>query len=187
MNNVEWFAPGLVISVVVGLAASRPVGRWLGARPTLVWVLLACLGAIVAATLTPVRDPLEFEFGAAGVGVCDFSRFGPAPLDELRTFNETSLNILLFVPFGATVGLLPNGRPKALVVLAAIALPFAIEAIQLVATTLHRGCQSADVADNLTGLIVGFAIGHGLSLVVSLTGPGRQPPAERRERVVGRD
>lgn len=160
MSNVEWFVPGFVISVVVGLVASRPVGRWLGARPTLVWVLLASLGTIIAATLTPVHESAEFEFGGAGVGVCDFSRLGPAPLTALRTLNDISLNVLLFLPFGATIGLLRGGRPKAFVILGAVALPFAIEAIQLVATSLHRGCQSADVADNLTGLVVGFIIGE---------------------------
>ena len=120
---------------------------------------------MAAATLTPVLESTVFEIPAAGVGVCDFSRIGPAPLDALRSINEISLNILLFVPFGVAVGLLPIGRPKAVVVLAAIALPFAIEGIQLVATALHRGCQSADVADNLTGLIAGLIIGEAVRLV----------------------
>ena len=166
VSNLVWFVPGFVISVVVGLAACRPVARWLRARPTLVWILLVSLGTIIAATLTPVLEETGFEVPAAGVGTCDFSRLGPAPLSALRSLNETSLNILLFVPFGAAVGLLPNGRPKAVVVLGAISLPFAIEAIQLVATALHRGCQGADVADNLTGVLVGLAIGLGLQLVL---------------------
>ncbi len=177
MSNVIWFVPGLMISVVVGLAASRPVARWLRARPTLVWVLLVSLGTIIAATLSPVREPTGFEVPGAGVGVCDFSRIGPAPLDALRTINEISLNVLLFVPFGVAVGLLPNGPRKALVVLAAFALPFAIEAIQLVATTLHRGCQSGDVADNLTGLVAGLIIGEAVRRVAveEWSHEGREP------------
>ena len=39
--------------------------------------------------------------------------------------------------------------------LAAIALPFAIETVQFAVTPLVRACQSADVVDNLTGLLVG--------------------------------
>jgi hypothetical protein len=42
---------------------------------------------------------------------------------------------------------------------AAIALPFAIETTQMVVPVIERGCQSADVFDNLTGLAVGLAIG----------------------------
>jgi hypothetical protein len=44
-------------------------------------------------------------------------------------------------------------------VLTAVALPFAIEATQLVVTSLDRACQSADVSDNLTGLALGVVAG----------------------------
>jgi hypothetical protein len=46
-----------------------------------------------------------------------------------------------------------------ILLLAAIALPFVIEIIQLLAPVLARGCQSSDVIDNLIGLSIGFAIG----------------------------
>ena len=115
------------------------------------------LGIILSATLTPLRWAIDF--GATGSGVCDFSRIGLAPLGELLRFNDTSLNILLFIPLGVTIGLVPMSRRKAAVVAAAMALPFAIETIQLLVPWLDRGCQSADVIDNLTGLIVGLAAG----------------------------
>ena len=35
-------------------------------------------------------------------------------------------------------------------------MPFLIEAVQLVATPLGRVCQSGDVVDNLTGLVIGL-------------------------------
>ncbi len=43
--------------------------------------------------------------------------------------------------------------------LVAIALPVAIETTQLVIPALERGCQSADVFDNLTGLVIGLVLG----------------------------
>jgi glycopeptide antibiotics resistance protein len=115
------------------------------------------LGVIVSATLTPQWEALAF--GAQGSSTCNLSRLGLAPLDELLAVNETSLNVLLFVPLGASIALIPSFRIKVVVAVAAIALPFAIEATQLFVPLLDRGCESADFIDNLSGLAVGFAGG----------------------------
>ena len=53
----------------------------------------------------------------------------------------------------------------------ALALPFAIEATQLVVIPLGRACQGADVIDNLTGLVIGLMAGAVL---------GRLRPESRR-------
>ena len=47
------FLPGLVISIVIALALSGRVARWLGIARPIAWGLLFGLGIIVAATLTP--------------------------------------------------------------------------------------------------------------------------------------
>jgi hypothetical protein len=159
MANVPWFWPGLLISILVGIAVSPRVAvvlsiGWLHAA-----VLVASLGLIASATLTPLRDALVF--GAVGTGVCDLSRFGPPPLRELAALNDTTLNLVLFTPLGAAIGLMPRQKPRRALLVVAIALPFAIEIIQLLLPLLDRGCQSADVIDNLTGLVVGFAAGAG--------------------------
>jgi VanZ family protein len=57
------------------------------------------------------------------------------------------------------IGLFPRSRRTAAVVIAAIALPFAIETIQLLLPVLDRACESADVVDNLTGLVLGLGGG----------------------------
>jgi hypothetical protein len=157
MGNVPWFWPGVLVSLVAGTLLAVPVGRTIRIRPVLAGVLLVSFGIIAAATLTPLRDALEL--GAVGTGTCDFSRSGLAPLAELRYRNDTSLNIVLFVPFGLGISLVPQPRLRGTLLLTAIALPFVIEAIQLAAPVLARGCQSADVIDNLTGLAIGFALG----------------------------
>ena len=154
---MDWFVLGVFASVLAGFVAAGAVGRLLRTRRAIAWFLIAAIGIVLSATLTPIHDVLET--GDAGVGVCDLSRFGPAPLDALGTLNDTSLNILLFIPPGSAVGLLPSQRSKLVIALGAMAMPFAIEGIQLLAIPLHRGCQSADVADNLTGLVLGVIIG----------------------------
>ncbi|MDA8237758.1 MAG: hypothetical protein M0T75_07750 [Chloroflexi bacterium] len=154
--SVPFSLPGLVLAALVGLLASRPLGRALGAHPIVAWAIVASVGLILAATLTPVPgadDP------ARGGLACDLSRIGLAPWRRLTSVNEVSLNILLLVPLGLALGLLPRSRPKVGLVAAAAALPLAIEVAQAVATPLHRACQSADVFDNLTGLALGLLAG----------------------------
>jgi glycopeptide antibiotics resistance protein len=110
----------------------------------------------VSAALTPLRG--SFNFAAVG-GTCDLSRMGLAPLHELLHIDDTSLNILMFIPFGTAVGLLGRSRQMAVLIVVAIALPFVIELTQLLVPALERGCQSADVIDNLTGLALGLVFG----------------------------
>jgi VanZ family protein len=154
---LPWFLPGVAISVVVSLAAGGRVGRALGVGRAVGAMLILSLGVIVSATLTPLRGGLDFDTVVSGT--CDLSRIGFAPLSELLGFSDTSLNVLLFFPLGVSIAFLPRSRRTVAVILAAIALPFAIEATQLLVPLLARGCESADVVDNLTGLAVGAVAG----------------------------
>jgi glycopeptide antibiotics resistance protein len=155
--DLPWLLPGAAIAFVVSLAASGAVGRALRVRRPIACVMVLSLGIILAATLTPQSEALAF--GAVGTGSCDFSRIGLAPLHELLEFKETSLNVLLFAPLGASIAFIPRSRLKVVVIIAAIALPFAIETTQLLVPALDRACESADVVDNLTGLVMGLGGG----------------------------
>ena len=158
-NVLPWLVPGLVVSALFGLVVGRRVGRAVGAVPMLGWALVVSVGLVIAATLTPLRAGLDL--GAIGVGTCDLSRIGLAPLRELLHISDTSLNVLLFIPLGLTIGLIPGSRRRNLVAVVAIVSPFALETAQLLLPVLGRGCQSADVFDNLTGLLLGAVIGAG--------------------------
>jgi hypothetical protein len=115
------------------------------------------LGVILASTLTPL-DPSVVP-PQPDVRSCDYSRTWLPPLTEMFSGNDVTLNILLFLPLGWAIGMAPWSARKAIVTLAAVISPIAIEAAQLVVPLLARGCESADVVDNLTGLVVGFAGG----------------------------
>jgi VanZ like family len=153
---LPWFLPGLGVSILLGVALALPLARLLRTSRPLAWAVFVAFGIIVSATLTPLRG--TFNFSAVG-GTCDFARVGLAPIGALLHVDDTSLNVLLFMPFGIVIGLVERIRPRLGLVAIAIALPFVIETTQLLVPALERGCQSADVFDNLTGLLLGLIIG----------------------------
>jgi glycopeptide antibiotics resistance protein len=165
---LPWFLPGTALFALVGVLAARPLARWLPTHPVIAWGLFVSLGMVLSATLTPLRG--HFNFAATG-GTCDLSRIGLAPIDDLGEINDTTLNILLFIPLGISLGLLDRSRRTGLLIAVAVVLPVMIETTQLLLPALERGCQSADVFDNLTGLVIGLAIG-GLASLLALTLPG---------------
>lgn len=154
---IPWLMPGLGVSLVMAFILGGPVERTLRAGPLLGWALIVSLGIILSATLTP--SPEAIDSGASGIRGCDLSRIGLAPIRELLRLGDTGLNVLMFVPLGAAIGLLPPSGRRTAIIVAAIALPFAIEAIQALVPWLDRACESADVVDNLTGLAIGLGGG----------------------------
>jgi hypothetical protein len=173
---LPWLLPGTLLAVLVGAAISGWGARVLRTRPIVAWVLVASLGIILSATLTPLHG--HFLPWTIPPLPCDLSRVGIAPMADLLRPGDTSLNVLLFVPFGVSLGLLPGSRSQALLIVGAVALPFAIELTQLLVPPMGRGCQSADVIDNLTGLVIGLAFGWLLAwLVPALRRPEEEPGA----------
>jgi glycopeptide antibiotics resistance protein len=171
---LPWLLPGVAVALVLSPVLSGPAGQKLRVRPIVAWVFLFSLGVILAATLTPLRGAFD---GDRGSGTCDFSRLGLASIGDLQRFGDVGLNVLIFIPFGLAIGIVPRSRRKTVIVAASIALPFAIEAIQLLLPALDRACESADVADNLTGLVIGLAAG---TLVGRLLPRLRQPRERSR-------
>ena len=170
---LPWFLPGAAVSFILSLIASGFVGRALRVPRGLAWELVLSLGIILSATLTPLSEALAY--GATGTATCDLSRVFLAPLgDYLRAGDERG-NVLMFVPLGATIALIPRSQRRMAVSLGAILLPFAIETVQLLMPVLHRACQSADIVDNLAGLVLGLALGAGAGWLVSARRRGDRP------------
>lgn len=89
-------------------------------------------------------------------------------MSDVTTSTDVALNILLFVPLGWAIGVAPRSMRKLIVLLWAATLPAVIEAVQLQVSELRRGCESADVVDNLTGLAIGLVAGHVIRLVAGV-------------------
>lgn len=156
LREYPGFLPGLALSVLLATALYRYLARRLSISEPVAWLLVISFGAIIAATLTPGLDVFPQVIGKAS---CDVSRIGPAPLADYAALGPTGLNVLLFVPLGALIALLPRFRVMAFAVVGAALLPVAIEAIQLAASPLVRACEAGDVVDNMIGLALGFAAG----------------------------
>lgn len=156
-DALPWLVPGTIVALAVSILASEPLGRWLGVRRGIAWVLLFCLGVILSSTLSPLDRGGVVAPGTALT--CDSSRTWPASPSDLRHGVDVALNILMFMPLGWAIAIAPRSRRKVLVLVGAIALPFAIESAQLLVSGLGRACQTADVVDNLTGLVIGLAGG----------------------------
>ena len=168
-NVLPWLVPGIALSALLGVLVGRRVGRVFGTTPAVGWALVLGFGLVVSATLTPLRAGLDFE--TTGIGTCDLSRMGLAPLRELLRIGDTSLNVLLFIPLGLAIGLVPRSRRMVALAVVAVVSPVVIEAAQLVLPILGRGCQSADVFDNLTGLVLGWLIGTGFAILSDMAAP----------------
>lgn len=161
VDSLPWLIPGLVVALGASVLASGRVAAWLGVDRLRAALLVLSVGAILAGTLTPLEadEVLPPEARAT----CDLSRMSLATPVDLAARDDVVINILMFMPFGFAVGSLPWSRRKIGVTIAAIALPFMIEGVQLAVLSLGRGCQSADVIDNLTGLVIGFFSGVPIS------------------------
>ena len=171
LREYAGLAPGLVLTLITSLIAARRTGRFLATSTALAWALLFSAGLVLSVTITPSREALAEGLTGTGAAFCDFTRIGPIPLRELFQFREPSLNILLYIPLGAIVALLPRSRRKAAVVILAVLMPFAIESAQGLFPELGRVCESADAIDNLTGLLVGLGVGFVAGSIARSMGP----------------
>ena len=171
VGQLPWLIPGCLVALVVSTLASGRTAHWLGCSRPLAWLLLMSLGVILAGTLTPLAAGSALE--RSHPGSCDLSRVGPPSLLQLQGPGDALGNILMFVPLGFVIAVLPRSRRKAAVLLCAAALPFVIEVTQLLLLPLGRACESADVVDNLTGLVIGLAAG---AVVSGLALPIRRTP-----------
>ena len=151
----SWFLPALLVALTVGVLLAPLLQRVLAVRRRAALAIVLALGLILAATLAPLPESSARQASFS----CDLSRIGPLSWTELTTLNDSSLNVLLFVPLGVATGVIfrsPHGRR---LIMASLVLPVVIEAVQLFLPGLGRGCQSADVFDNISGLLVGQLVG----------------------------
>ncbi len=173
------FWPAALVAVLISAAVAGVVGRLLRLSGWVVFGLLASLGLVIAATLTPAAVSFLPPGHAA---TCEVGSWAMPPLGQLVYVNEASLNVALFVPLGVAVMLLPRPLQVTAAALWAVTVPWGVEFIQYLVPSLNRVCSTADISANLLGLVVGF--GFGLVSIRPLLLPFL-PPALREEELRG--
>lgn len=156
VKDVPLAAVALLVTVIVALALGGAVARRLHTSWAVAALLLFGFGFVISATLMPTAAALD---GHVSDGACDLRRLGLPPLRDLVQVTDSSLNVLLFVPLGIALGLLPRSRAAAVVTIAAVLLTFVVESVQLVLVGLGRDCQAEDIVTNLLGLGIGIGLG----------------------------
>lgn len=149
-------------ALVVGLA----VGRRMGPLAGFVWFgLVWSIVVIAIVTLVPARNGLGYIPADQHATSCSWDIGGPAPGGFwILGGGQQLLNTLLFVPAGA-FGVLAVSRwragrvlvPLGLVALAAYSL--GIEETQLHVARIDRACDVTDIIDNVSGAVIGVAVG----------------------------
>ena len=167
--------PLLVVPVVLAYAALATWWVWRGRTHlavTLERVLLG--GAVVFASVVTMSPP-----GVADKGVLDPGRSCALHavdlgLSAVAADDQRILNVLLLVPVGLFASVVASRSRDAvapLVVAGAAALPVVYETGQQVFRGLDRSCDTTDLVDNLTGVLLGLAAG---ALVVGLRWAARR-------------
>ena len=155
--------PVLVVPVVLAYAVLAAWWVWRGRAHLAVTLERVLLGGAVAFASAVTMSPP----GVTDKGVLAPDRSCAIHTVELGLAAVTAddqriLNVLLLVPVGVFAALVATRlrRPLGLAVVAvAGALPFVYEAGQQGFRGLQRACDTTDLVDNLTGVVLGLAGG----------------------------
>jgi hypothetical protein len=177
IGGTGWMLLFAVVAGLMALVVGLAVGRRLGGLAGVAWFgLLWSLAVIGIVTLVPAQDGLGYIPAADHATSCSWDIGGPAP-GGFWIFGggQQVLNTLLFVPAGIFL-VVAFGRwraarvlvPVGLLALAAYSL--GIEETQLHVARLDRACDVTDILDNVSGALLGVAVGVA---VLPLTRPWR--------------
>ncbi|GAA4724245.1 hypothetical protein GCM10025782_22820 [Pedococcus ginsenosidimutans] len=161
--------PLLVVPVVLVYAAVAAWWVWHGRARLAVTVERVLLGgAVVFATAVTMSPPGVRDRGVLSPDRgCAIHRVSLG-LTAVVADDQRILNVLLLVPVGVFAAMVASrlrGVRALLVVAAGAALPLLFETGQQVFRGLERSCDTTDLADNLTGFLLGLVVA---SLLVGL-------------------
>ncbi len=169
--------PMLAVSVVGAVLVSGPLSRRLGCGPVAAVALVLACTAPLALTLPPGAEAVPYPGERCDMVV-------RLPRDWGRGGQELA-NLVLLTPAGALLVVLLRRRAAVVAVLVALVSPVVIEGVQYLFLSLHRECETTDVVLNVTGLLLGVAVGvllrrwRGRRRAAASGPAGRGEPARR--------
>jgi glycopeptide antibiotics resistance protein len=169
IGGTGWMLLFAAVAGLLAIVAGLAVGRWMGPLAGFVWfALLWSVAVIGIVTLIPAQNGLGYIPADQHAISCSWDIGGPSP-NGFWIFGggQQLLNTLLFIPAGVFL-VLAFGRWKAGWVLVPLGLAalatysLAIEEIQLHVARIDRACDVTDIIDNVTGAVIGVAVGLAL-------------------------
>ena len=151
-----WTLGGCLVAAAVALVVRHRLARSTGLSPGQAAVYVLAIGVALAVTLSPRSAHDTYYIFSPMVRRCDVALGAPDVVAALTTA-EWSFNLALFVPVGWVCGWASGPRASWRLIGGAALAPALIEAVQYLATDLHRTCQGLDLATNWLGLIAGCA------------------------------
>lgn len=148
-----WTLVALAAGTVVSVLVWRPATRRTGWRPGATLVTLLLFTVALSLTVTPDGD--QPKLGLAACIPYDWNDLLFTVLHTGGGLVGNVLNLLLLLPLTASL-VLATGRTRSAVVLALLMPPM----VELVQTQLPgRSCVVSDLLTNMTGALLGVAVG----------------------------
>ncbi|MFP3394972.1 hypothetical protein SB749_01395 [Brevibacterium sp. SIMBA_078] len=149
--------PAFALGATIAGIFSKRLGRQIHEHPAVVFLWLASLSLILAATLTPSSQAFEAHEGLRTTRVWIWSLPSPGALTHV---NWQSMNLLLFAPAGFASGLYSRRRNVMLFGSLALLSSLAVEVVQYLLIPLGRAqFNSATVIIGWTGITAGALVG----------------------------
>ncbi|HZD56766.1 MAG TPA: VanZ family protein [Anaerolineales bacterium] len=155
LQSVSWSSLGVALILLVFSVAAGAV--YFGVLVRRGWDSWATLGASIALAAALAVTLVPSEFGEESVVRCVIAIPTTLGLFDLPAITQESLNALLLLPLGFFSAL--AARRAWVAVLPVIITPVFIELIQALIPALDRVCNSQDLINNVTGGLLGVALG----------------------------
>ena len=162
LEAISWSGLGVALLLIVFSVAAGAV--YYGVLVRRGWESWATLGASIALAAALVVTLVPSEFGEERIVTCVIAVPTTLGLFDLPAITQESLNALLLLPLGFFSAL--AARRAWTAILPVVITPIFIEVIQALIPALDRVCNSQDVINNVTGGLLGVALGTFLVIVL---------------------
>ncbi|MEJ2353947.1 MAG: VanZ family protein [Anaerolineales bacterium] len=162
LEAISWSGLGVALILIVFSVAAG--AAYYGVLVRNGWESWATLGASIALAGALVVTLVPSEFGEERIVHCVIAMPTTLGLFDLPAITQESLNALLLLPLGFfSVLAAPRARTA---VLPVVITPIFIEVIQALIPALDRVCSSQDVINNVSGGLLGVALGALLMVAI---------------------
>lgn len=170
--------PAFLFTCIVAVGIWAWLWQRLGPmRSSLFALLVVWAGLVLALTVSPKK---KFRGQVDKPRSCDL-QVVPAHVLGVFTNHQRLLSLALYLPIGALIILAARHRERVLAFAVAALMPIGVEAMQYALPRLRRTCQTIDVYDSWTGIVVGAGLGV-LLLIAAWRSPfGRVRAARHRK------